>query len=114
MFWFRNGAIRLEKKWKERRMDRKERRRGKVREAVTRETALGPRCASAGIPAVRCTRRHLLRAKQLGHVGERQDKELDAKRETREEEQGEGEEREGEEVWLSVRAVTRRGKRRFG
>ena len=59
--------------------------------------------------------RHLLWAKQLGHVGERQDKELDAKRESREEEeQEEEEEREGEEVWLSVRAVTRRGKRRFG
>lgn len=42
------------------------------------ETALGPGCIAAGIPAVRCTRRHLLQAKQLGCMGERQDKELDA------------------------------------
>lgn len=48
------------------------------------EMVLGPGCMAAGIPAVRCSRRHLLQAKQLGRVGERQHKELDAKRETRE------------------------------
>ncbi|KAK5862088.1 hypothetical protein PBY51_017518 [Eleginops maclovinus] len=72
-----------------------------------------PGCMTAGIPAVRCTQRHLLQAKQLGHVGERQHKELDAKRETRERTAEEGG-RVGAEVWLSERAVTRRGKRRYG
>lgn len=60
------------------------------------EMMLGPRCMTAGIPAVCCTRRHLLQAKQLGHMGECQDKEPDAKRETRETERGR------EKVWLSV------------
>lgn len=53
---------------------------------------LGPGCMTAGIPAAHCTRRHLLQAKQLGRVGERQDKELGAERETGERR---GEERRG-------------------
>lgn len=53
--------------------------------------------------------RHLLQAEQLGRVGERQDTELDAEWETGEwSRKREG--RKREEVWLSVRAVTRRGK----
>lgn len=60
------------------------------------EMVLGPGCTAAGISAVCCTRRHLMQAQQLGRVGERQHKELDAKRETREgERRGERERRSG-------------------
>lgn len=61
------GAIRLDEldSGEERRMDReaegrdRERERGKLRETLI-EMELGPRCMTAGIPAVHRTRRHLL------------------------------------------------------
>lgn len=44
----------------------------------------GPGWMMAQITAVRCMWQHLLQAKQLGRVGESQDKELGAERETAE------------------------------
>lgn len=71
----------------------------------------GPGWMMARITAVRCMWQHLLQAKQLRRVGESQDKELGAERETAE---GRDEKREDEEVWLSLQAVTRHGKCHFG